>query len=126
MPHTSGGYNRYADQRRASRVRVHLPARYTSATVSLEGYVTDLSAEGLFFSSDYLDGKGEVARVSIQIPGRVRPLELRGEVRWVNDAPHASGMGIKLLDLTAEDRQLLVTLGGEGHPGGPALQPGNA
>jgi len=104
--------NRYADQRRASRVRVHLPARYVSSNLVLEGHVTDLSADGLFFCSDFLDDQGETAHVAVTVPAREEPLELRGEVRWVKDAPHAGGMGIRLVDVSLEDRALLTALGG--------------
>jgi len=103
--------NRY-DQRRASRVRVHFSARYASTNLNLEGHVTDVSPDGLFFCSDYLDDQGELARVWVDVPDRAAPLELRGEVRWVNDAPHAGGMGIKFIDVSLEDRALLSSLAG--------------
>jgi hypothetical protein len=108
-PTSTRPVNRY-DQRRASRVRVHFSARYASTNLNLEGHVTDVSADGLFFCSDYLDDQGEVARVWLDVPDRSSPLELRGEVRWVNDAPHAGGMGIKFMDVSLEDRALLSTL----------------
>lgn len=108
---TVAGSNRYSDQRRTLRARVHLPARYVSSNLNLEGHVTDLSAEGLFFCSDFLDDQGETAHLEVIVPSRQQPLELRGEVRWVKDAPHAGGMGIKLLDVSLEDRALLATLG---------------
>lgn len=98
------------DQRRTNRVRVHLSARYLSANLQLDGHVTDLSADGLFFCSDFLDDQGEMARVWVDVPSRSRPMELRGEVRWVNDTPHAGGMGLKLVDVSLEDRALLATL----------------
>jgi hypothetical protein len=102
--------NRYADKRRTSRVRVHLQARYVSSTLNLDGMVTDLSPDGLFFCSDYLDDRGEFARVWIEIPSRAAPLELRGEVRWVNEGPDNCGMGIKFDDVPLEDRILLSAL----------------
>ena len=89
-----------------------MSARYVSATLVLEGQVTDVSAEGMFFSSDYLDDEGEVARIWVDVPGRPMPLELRGEVRWVNDATLGGGMGIRLIDPPPEVRRLLERLGG--------------
>src|SRR5919198_983699 len=109
-PSPGGPPNRY-DQRRSSRVRVHFSARYASSNLHLDGHVTDLSPDGLFFCSDYLDDQGEMARVWVDIPSRSAPLELRGEVRWVNDTPHAGGMGIRLIDVSVEDRTLLSSLG---------------
>jgi hypothetical protein len=103
--------NRYADQRRVSRARVHFPARYASPNLNLEGHVTDLSPDGLFFCSDFLDDQGETAHLVVEIPSRPsRPLELRGEVRWVKDLPNAGGMGIRLVDVSLEDRALLSSL----------------
>lgn len=102
--------NRYAEQRRAPRARVNFAARYVSSNLSLEGEVTDLSPEGLFFASDYLDDQGETAHVVVVLPTRSQPLRLRGEVRWVKDAPNAAGMGIRFVDLSLEDRELLQTI----------------
>ena len=97
-------------QRRSQRIRVQFAARYASSNLNLEGLVTDLSPEGLFFSSDYLDGTGEAADVWIDLPSQQATLQLRGEVRWVKDSPHGCGMGIKLIDLSLSDRMLLSGL----------------
>jgi hypothetical protein len=99
-----------SDKRRTARLRVHLPARYVSSNLQLEGHVTDISSDGVFFCSDFLDHQGEAARVWIEVPSRNGPLELRGEVRWVNDASHASGMGLRLIDVSLEDRELLSSV----------------
>jgi len=125
-PTSTRPVNRY-DQRRFSRVRVHFSARYASPNLNLEGHVTDVSPDGLFFCSDYLDDQGEVARVWVDLPDRATPLELRGEVRWVNDSPHAGGMGIRFIDLSLEDRALLTSLGARVAEGRAALaSTGNA
>ena len=97
--------------RRSSRTRVRIVAKYSSDTLSAEGLVTDISPDGLFFSSDYLDSRGEPMRVWLEIPWRNRPLELRGEVRWVNDSPDSGGMGIRFIDVGMEDRMVLSSLG---------------
>lgn len=103
-------FSRSTDQRRVSRGRVRVTARYVSSALTLEGAVTDVSAEGLFFASEFLDAQGETAKVWLHLPTRAEPLELRGEVRWVNDAPLGAGMGIRLLDVSVEDRVLLASL----------------
>lgn len=95
-------------QRRNSRARVHFPARYVSSNLHADGHVTDVSPDGLFFCSDFLDDAGECAQLWVQLP--TGALELRGEVRWVNEAPHAGGMGIKLVELSHEDRAVLTEL----------------
>jgi hypothetical protein len=92
-------------------MRVQISAKYVSDSLVAEGLVTDVSADGLFFCSDYLDGAGETVRVWLDIPWRARPLELRGEVRWVNDTPSTGGMGIRFFDVSLEDRMVLSSLG---------------
>ncbi len=102
---------RSKDARRSPRSRVRISGRYVSDNLVVDGVVTDVSADGLFFCSDYLDNTGESARLSLDIPWRNRPLELRGEVRWVSDAPNTGGMGIRFIDVTLEDRMVLSSLG---------------
>ena len=97
--------------RRSVRTKVQIAAKYVSDSLVVEGVVTDVSADGLFFCSDYLDNTGETARVWLDIPWRNRPLELRGEVRWVNDTPNVGGMGIRFIDVSLEDRMVLSSLG---------------
>lgn len=100
-----------SDSRRSARTKVQISARYVSESLVVEGVVTDVSADGLFFCSDYLDGTGEPVRISLDIPWRTTPLELRGEVRWVSDAPSTGGMGIRFYDVSLEDRMVLSSLG---------------
>jgi hypothetical protein len=100
-----------AELRRSARTKVQISAKYMSESLVAEGMVTDVSADGLFFCSDYLDGTGETVRISLDIPWRKTPLELRGEVRWVSDMPNTGGMGIKFFDVTLEDRMVLSSLG---------------
>jgi hypothetical protein len=97
--------------RRSARSRVRLSGKYVSESLVVDGVVTDVSADGLFFCSDYLDATGETARLWLDIPWRNRPLELRGEVRWVRDTPNTGGMGIRFLDVSLEDRMVLSSLG---------------
>ena len=97
--------------RRSVRTRVQLSARYVSDSLVVEGLVTDVSADGVFFCSDYLDGTGESVRISLELPWRPKPIELRGEVRWVNDGPKTGGMGIRFFDVSLEDRMVLSSLG---------------
>ena len=99
------------ESRRSARSRVRISGRYVSESLVVDGVVTDVSADGLFFCSDYLDNTGESARLWLDIPWRNRPLELRGEVRWVSDTPKTGGMGIRFLDVSLEDRMVLSSLG---------------
>lgn len=92
-------------------MRVDLPARYVSERLTIEGVITDLSPDGVFFCSDYLDSAGEPVRVSIDVPWRSQPIHLRGEVRWVSETPRTGGMGIRFMDVSFEDRVVLSSLG---------------
>jgi hypothetical protein len=100
--------------RRAVRSKVQVAARYVSETLTIDGVVTDLSPEGVFFCSDYLDAAGELVRISIDVPWRAQPLNLRGEVRWVSELPQTGGMGIRFIDVSYEDRVVLSSLGASG------------
>ncbi|HEX7501102.1 MAG TPA: PilZ domain-containing protein [Polyangia bacterium] len=110
--------------RRSARMKVEIAAKYVSDSLVVESVVTDVSADGLFFCSDYLDGTGETVRVWLDIPWRNRPLELRGEVRWVNDTPNVGGMGIKFIDVSLEDRMVLSSLGLSALASGSYANPG--
>jgi hypothetical protein len=107
-------------------MKVEIAAKYVSDSLVVEGVVTDVSADGLFFCSDYLDSTGETVRVWLDIPWRNRPLELRGEVRWVNDTSNVGGMGIKFIDVSLEDRMVLSSLGLSALASGSYANPGEA
>ena len=117
---------RSKDARRSPRSRVRISGRYVSDNLVVDGVVTDVSADGLFFCSDYLDNTGESARLSLDIPWRNRPLELRGEVRWVSDTPNTGGMGIRFIDVSLEDRMVLSSLGLYAMAEGAAVPTGEA
>ncbi len=110
--------------RRSARAKVQIAAKYVSDSLVVDGVVTDVSADGLFFCSDYLDGTGESVRIWLDIPWRNRPLELRGEVRWVSETPSTGGMGIRFLDVSLEDRMVLSSLGLSALAGAAAASPG--
>jgi len=99
-----------ADGRRQSRVPIALPARYLSSDLTIDGQVTNVSSEGLFFHSEFLDKTGERASIWVNIPARPAPLELRGEVRWVEEQGPHCGMGIRLVDLSTKDHVVLTSL----------------
>jgi hypothetical protein len=99
------------EMRHAVRMKVQVPARYVSEHLTIDGVVTDLSPDGVFFCSDYLDSTGESVRVSIRVPWRSDPIHLRGEVRWVSETPRTGGMGIRFTDVSFEDRVVLSSLG---------------
>ena len=109
--HMASYLGKSRDLRRTVRAKVQVPARYVSENLTIDGTVSDLSPDGVFFCSDYLDAKGEPVRISIEVPWRDRPLHLRGEVRWVSESPRTGGMGIRFMDVSFEDRVVLSSLG---------------
>ncbi len=104
--------NTGTEQRRSERVKVEIRARYTSPRLTLEGHVTDLSRDGLFFHSDFLDDRGQTVRVFLDVPRRATPLEVRAEVRWTTDASLGWGMGLQLRDADDGQRAILAGLAG--------------
>jgi len=96
------------EKRRTPRINVDLPARYRSGIVSLDGRAGDLSQDGMFFVSPFLDdASGDVA-VELDLPDSDEPLRLLGEVRWVDDGPRHSGMGIRFLNVAISERLRLA------------------
>jgi uncharacterized protein (TIGR02266 family) len=97
-----------SDQRRSPRIPVNLSAEYRSPHLHLDGRVTNISQGGIFFRSDLLDESGVEARVALNLPERNEPLELVGDVAWINDAQGDPGMGIRFRDVPLVDRILLA------------------
>ena len=96
------------EKRRAHRIRVTLSARYRSSAVSLEGMVSDLSCDGLFLRSEYLDSEGERVRLNLELPGTGEPIALQGEVVRTDSSPLSSGMGIRFHDIALSARLQLA------------------
>jgi uncharacterized protein (TIGR02266 family) len=96
------------EQRRSQRVVVDMRARYSSSTLDLEGQVSNLSRNGMFLKSEYLDDEGSQVDVELEVAGH--PLRLRGEVAWVDLRPLRSGMGIRFAELDPEAMRTLANL----------------
>ena len=97
-----------SDRRRAQRIDVHLTARYSSESVSLSGWVENLSRRGLFLRSEFLDTRGARAHLAVSIPGDNEAIELDGEVVRVVEQPGSSGMGIRFKELAPDARRRLA------------------
>ena len=87
------------EKRRAHRVRVNLPARYRSKSVSLDGHISNLSCDGLFLRSEFLDSEGTRVALDIELPGTEMPLRVHGDVVRTDETPLACGMGIRFADV---------------------------
>ena len=78
---------------------MNLPAHYRSHTVSLHGRVSDLSCDGLFLRSEFLDGAGTQVDLDLELPGTEQPIRLRGKVVRTDASPTTCGMGIRFSEL---------------------------
>lgn len=96
------------EKRKAHRIRVNLPARYRSRSVSLDAEVCDLSCDGLFLRSEFLDDAGTVADLDLELPGNDAPVRLTGEVVRTDEKPMSCGMGIRFNNLRAPTRLRLA------------------
>lgn len=96
------------EQRRAPRVPVDLPARYRSGSVWMDGRAGNLSQDGMFFMTPFLDDPtGEIA-VELDLPDQDAPLRLAAEVVRVDDAPLHAGMGIRFVNVAMRERLTLA------------------
>jgi uncharacterized protein (TIGR02266 family) len=96
------------EKRRAHRITVRFPVQYRSHTARFVAWASDLSQEGVFVRSDFLDAAGAPVALALQIPGADGPLRIRGQVVRVDETPNASGMGIRFTDLSTDDRRSLA------------------
>ena len=87
------------ERRAASRLQVNLPARYRSEAISVVGWVANLSRDGLFLRSEFLDEAGAAVNVSFELPGEEDPVALRGMVVRVHDGTLCPGMAIRFTEV---------------------------
>ena len=99
-----------ADQRRALRIPVDLPARFRSETVSVDGRAQNLSQGGIRFIGSVpalvplFDGP---VFLEIDLPDEERPLSLRGVVCWSEPGP-IRAVGIRFTDVGTIERRRLA------------------
>jgi uncharacterized protein (TIGR02266 family) len=103
------------ERRRAPRVLVDLEVDYASEDNYLFAYITDISVTGIFVRTTVPEAPGTPLNLRFQ-PDDSGPLELEGEVIWVNpfrpgarDNLHP-GMGIRFAALEPAVRDRLLRL----------------
>jgi uncharacterized protein (TIGR02266 family) len=102
-----------ADIRRALRSPLLvLRVKLKEGGRSFFGYAKNISRSGLFIASVNPREPGERFHLEIPLPAPLsRTLECTGEVVWKRnykpDSPYEPGMGLKFLDLQAEEEALL-------------------
>lgn len=96
------------ERRAAHRLQVNLPARYASHALAVVGWVANLSRNGMFLRSEYLDEAGAEVSVSFALPDEQHPVALRGQVVRVNDGALCPGMAIRFTQVPDGVKRKLV------------------
>jgi len=98
------------DRRQWQRVLVDLEVDYGNQENYLFAYIRDISATGIFVRTNSPEVPGTRLNLRFTPPSADTPLELEGEVIWINpyrpgqpDNLHP-GMGIRFIGLSDDDR----------------------
>jgi len=96
------------------RVLESLRVRYRDQDSFVEAFTGNVSNGGLFIATKTPLEQGETFALDLQLPGVVEPITIKCEVVWasskvVDEAgqPVSPGMGIKFLEMTKKDHQVL-------------------
>ena len=76
----------------------------------LEGMVLDLSASGLRFTTPHPIDQGALTEFRIQLPDRMEPCMLTGQVLWVGESKSGPAYGAFFTRLTEKQQQMLDDL----------------
>jgi uncharacterized protein (TIGR02266 family) len=96
------------ERRGAHRIQVNLPARYRSDDTTLVGWVANVSRNGMFLRSQYVDEHGAAVEVSFALPGDRQPVALTGTVVRVHESPLCPGMAIRFVGMAEVARRRLA------------------
>jgi len=104
------------DRRQWQRVLVDLEVDYGNQENYLFAYIRDISATGIFVRTNSPEPPGTRLNLRFTPHGAKDPLELEGEVIWINpyrpgqpDNLHP-GMGIRFIGLSDDERRRLSEL----------------
>jgi type IV pilus assembly protein PilZ len=105
------------DRRREARAPIELKVEYKRLNTFFYDYTKNISKGGTFIKTDKPLDIGTIFLFKLMLPAQSAPIALRGEVRWVVKegeplppgvpAGHESGMGIKFVYDTADQRREL-------------------
>lgn len=87
------------ERRRTHRIQVNLPAQYRSPGTSLVGWVSNVSRNGMFLRSRYVDDRGAEVVVRFALPGDRQPVEVSGTVVRVHESSLCPGMAIRFVEV---------------------------
>jgi uncharacterized protein (TIGR02266 family) len=116
------------DRRAEARAELELDLHYRTAQDFLSAYTRNISGGGLFIRTQDPQPLNQKVLLRFSLPGVDRTFEVHGIVVWANAtagrSSFPSGMGIKFLDLGAEEQKLIADFvkpdakGAGGGPGG--------
>jgi type IV pilus assembly protein PilZ len=104
------------DRRQFDRILVDLEVDYGCEDTFLFAYITDISAMGIFIRTNSPEPPGTRLNLRFTTPSGDAELQCEGIVIWVNpyrpgDRENLNpGMGIKFVDLTHDQREILTEL----------------
>ena len=105
-----------ADRRQYQRILVDLEVDYKCEDTFLFAYITDMSALGIFVRTNNPEPPGTHLNLRFTLPGDEHPLEIEGEVIWINAYRPGNfdninpGMGVQFVDLDSSLKHKLLSL----------------
>ena len=111
------------EKRRSPRVEVSWPITILAETGTIEGEIRNVSLDGLLIFCEEPLRLNETYRMSI-LPGKHHAIGVSGKVVWadaycMDEENTAFGVGICLVELRDEDREILRSLIAEASPALP-------
>ena len=104
------------ERRKATRILLNMEVDYTSEDTFLFAYITDISTMGIFVRTNTPEAPGTMLNLQFTPPGEEEPLNLEGEVMWVNTYRPGDftnldpGMGVRFGDLSEADSRQIRSL----------------
>ena len=99
-------------QRRYDRLPKKYRVSYSSAEAFTKSYLLNIGKGGIFIKTTKPLKKGEKISLNILLPDGAKELQVTGEVMWSSEKKHRTrmgeyppGMGVKFVDLAAEDKE---------------------
>lgn len=92
------------DRRRSERVALKIPVDYSSVDSFFSEFSANINEGGIFVRSEKRVPLGAIVQLQFKLPGREQPLQLAGQVAWIEADAAQRGIGIEFIDLSSEIR----------------------
>ena len=97
--------------REVPRIPKTLWLKYANKKAVVDALTENASSRGLFVSTENPLEQGEHLQIELQLPGLEDPVKVKGQVIWTRaktgETDKPSGMGVKFVEITKEDKQIL-------------------